>query len=213
MLSLIRGHDIPSVWINCKLPHDCVHPNDYAAGRLAGEHLLALGHRRIAYMCSRRTQNIATAHYSVRDRQAGLQAALRRAGIEPLSPPDYDADEARRLELVRQWLANPRRRPTGVLCYGDRDAPLLATAALQLGLRIPNDVTILLCADEPYHRMGYRFTTLTVPAAAVGIQAVRLLRQKAESPKSRLPRRAIPFGLHHGDTSAPPAGPRQARNA
>ena len=211
MLALIRGHDIPSVWINCRLHHDCVHPDDYDAGRLAGEHLLALGHRRLAYVCSWRPQDLRQAHYSARDRGGGLRAALRRAGLAPLRPPAYEADEPRRLELVRGWLADPRTRPTGVFCYGDRDAPILAASALQLGLRIPEDISILLCADEPFVRMGLRFTTLAVPAAAVGAEAVRMMLRKVEQPNDRLPRRAIPFELHAGGTSAPPPGAPSSR--
>jgi LacI family transcriptional regulator len=196
-----------------KLGQDCVHPDDYAAERLAGMHLPSLGHRRIAYLCSWWPQDMAGAHYSVRQREAGLRAALREVSVEPRCPPNYDADEARRLGLVRQWLADPRRRPTGVLCYGDRDAPLLAGAALQLGLRIPEDLSTLLCAEEPYDRMGFRFTTLAVPGAAVGAEAVRMLRRKIEHLDSGLPRRAIPFEFHRGNTTAAPAPAGGTRSA
>jgi DNA-binding LacI/PurR family transcriptional regulator len=98
-----------------------------------------------------------------------------------------------------------------MLCYGDRDASVVAAAALQLGLRIPEDISIVLCADEPFVRMGLRFTTLVVPAAVVGAEAVRMMLRKVERPNDRLPRRAIPFELHAGGTSAPPPGAPSSR--
>src|SRR4051794_33407113 len=50
MLDLIHAHHAPAVWLNAKLKEDCVYPDDFGAAKAATEHLLALGHRRIAFL-------------------------------------------------------------------------------------------------------------------------------------------------------------------
>jgi DNA-binding LacI/PurR family transcriptional regulator len=50
METLLDAHNLPSVWINVRRDSDCVYPDDLQAGRQAAERLLALGHRRIAFV-------------------------------------------------------------------------------------------------------------------------------------------------------------------
>ena len=199
MLGLIRQHHIPSVWLNTCMDKDCVYPDDVGATRLAVEHLLGLGHRRIAYLTY--TQG---AHYSHHDRAEGYVLAMRAAGLEPrvlrspvLVPPNE------RLEPSRQLLTGPDR-PTAVITYGIDDAMPLMVAALGQGLRVPDDLSLVTIHPGPAHFTGLPMTTLVVPAAAVGRAALAMLLEKIADPQREMPAQAVPFILDAGMPCASP---------
>src|SRR3954453_960814 len=50
MLELIHAHHAPAVWLNAKMPHDCVYPDDRGAAQAATEVLIQRGHKRIAFL-------------------------------------------------------------------------------------------------------------------------------------------------------------------
>ena len=80
---VMAKHHLPAIWMNVRRDRDCVHPDDEGAGRLATEHLLALGHRRIAYVDYCHATGQPDQHYSAADRQTGYAAAMRAAGLAP----------------------------------------------------------------------------------------------------------------------------------
>ncbi|HXM54961.1 MAG TPA: LacI family DNA-binding transcriptional regulator [Candidatus Dormibacteraeota bacterium] len=113
-------------------------PDDEHGGRLAGEHLLALGRRRIAHV----TGPVRFA--AVRRRAAGLRGALAAAGIElreeeVLSGP---WSEAWGRDAVAPLLS---RAPEldAIFCGSDQIARGVADALRERGMRIPGDVALV----------------------------------------------------------------------
>ena len=208
MVELIGEHRLPSVWINCRLEADGVYPDDLAAGRLATRHLIDLGHREIAYVdFAWGHEDIGEAHYSVRDRQAGYEQAMREAKLTPRV-----AREARRVPgterhgHLERLLRSPGR-PTGLVQYAT--GPETWLVAERAGLRVPEDLSIVAFANEAETVCGVAVTTLRVPQRELGAAAVEMLTARIARPGEVLPSRAIGFGLVAGGTTGPQ--PRRSR--
>ncbi len=118
--------------------------DDVAAGRLAGEHLLGLGHRSIGFV------GYADSVFS-QQRREGFEAALAIQGVA-MRPewiiPDLEAqgDGAR----AARRILTASDRPTALFCASDRLAARAIQAATGLGLRIPDDLSIMGCNADPW---------------------------------------------------------------
>jgi DNA-binding LacI/PurR family transcriptional regulator len=104
--------------------------------RMATEHLLGLGHRRIAHISAPSAQ-------AARLRHAGVTDALRAAGLDPASLLLAEGDEhvaggARAAQL----LLAERPQPTAIVCYNDLTAVGALRAVRRAGLRVPEDVSL-----------------------------------------------------------------------
>jgi LacI family transcriptional regulator len=204
MRELITRSAVPSVWINLKENTDCVHPDDFGAGRMATEHLIGLGHRRIAYVDFSHEASEPAEHYSADDRRAGCIEAARRAGIEPLTcvrrVPGDERDE------FAKALLSASDRATAVVTYSSVTARRfhhVATGVLRM--KVPEDLSIVSFSDGAIATdSGVPITTLRLPWTEVGRAAVGMLEEKIEMPRRPLSTRAVPFELVEGETSAPP---------
>jgi DNA-binding LacI/PurR family transcriptional regulator len=130
--------------------------DDRAAAQAAAEHLLQLGHRRLAVVShpfgpSRRARHhdpakIGRPGYRVtRERLAGYRAAARAAAPRPAALDLYEVavnsrDEGHRAAIA---LLDVTPRPTGVLAMSDELAVGALAAARELDLRVPQDVSIV----------------------------------------------------------------------
>lgn len=203
-LELLGTHAAPAVWLNNKMETDSVYPDDIAAGRLAAEHLLALGHRRIGFVCFG-----TELHYSVADRRSGFVDAVRAAGLEPIilerpvSPGhDYYATSIR-FQIAREILAMPDR-PTAFVAYEDFEALPLVASALSMGLEIPRDVSIVACHESAVCSLGIPVATVRLDWDQVGMEAVRMLLKRIKRPGRSLKAVTVPCGFVEGMTTGPP---------
>lgn len=117
--------------------------DDLAAAKLAVEHLISLGHTRIA--------NITGGPDSDREfnqqdmRHAGYTSALEEHGIEILPELsvvcDFTMSDA--YSVAKRLLGDPRLAPTAIFCFSDEVAFGAIMAAKDLGMQVPNDVSII----------------------------------------------------------------------
>ncbi|WP_307868310.1 LacI family DNA-binding transcriptional regulator [Umezawaea beigongshangensis] len=140
--------------------------------QLATEHLLALGHRRIALLTGRPDLQ------SAQLRETGYRRALAAAGVpvdeDLIRVGSYDPDISRR--SARELLTGPDR-PTAVFAANDLSAIATVETASALGLRVPDDLSVvgfdnipdsMLCTpplttvDQPIREMGRRAITLLI---------------------------------------------------
>lgn len=140
------------------------------AGRAAAEHLLAHGHRELAFI------GPATDVYTFRMRERGFVMRLREAGLR------ISSDRLRRAaptveggrESMRRLLAGAR--PTAVFCANDLMAIGALKQSLASGLRLPHDLSLVGCDDIELARyVTPELTTVSVPARELGARAARLL--------------------------------------
>ncbi|MDG4786298.1 LacI family DNA-binding transcriptional regulator [Micromonospora sp. WMMD1102] len=138
----------------------------------AAQHLLALGHRRIAVISGPLDRLCA------RERLDGVRAALAAGGApldERLLRPglwfSFDDGHRQAAELLR--LGEP---PTAVLCGNDLQAFGAYEAARQAGLRIPDDLSVVGFDDISYAGWcGPPLTTVRQPITEMGATAARLV--------------------------------------
>jgi DNA-binding LacI/PurR family transcriptional regulator len=202
MCEVIDRDAIPTVWINTRFAHDSVYPDDFAAARLATQHLIGTGRKRIAYL----QLTHGTQHSSENEREAGYRSAMEAAGLEPavtriegpmpLPTPLNDA----RLANAMSWLARTPR-PDGVVTYSGRSGQPLVAAALATGLRVPDDLGVVTIEDRVANELGLPLTTVVLNVGEMGKQAVRMLMQKIRKPRERLAPRAIECSLVPGQTA------------
>lgn len=131
----------PAVAVVCE-PVDgicTVNAGDFAGDRLATNHLVDLGHRRIAHLAGR--PGVA----STEPRRRGYLAALTGAGIQPapeLVVPG-DLSPAGGHAAIEQLLSLPRPRwPTAVFAANDVCAQGALRAIRERGLRVPADIAV-----------------------------------------------------------------------
>ncbi|SBN62459.1 transcriptional regulator, LacI family [Curtobacterium sp. 9128] len=151
--------------------HATVDTDNEGGARIAVEHLLALGHTRIAHIHGR--ADLASAQL----REAGYRAALAAAGIPVddalLRAGDYQEGNA--AAVARELLSGPHR-PTAVFAANDSSAIGVLHAAADLGLRVPEDVSVIGFDDVPQASMTTPpLTTVAQPLAELGASAVEML--------------------------------------
>ena len=198
MIDLIAQFAIPAVWINSKQPADCVYPDDFDGAKRATEHLLSLGHRRIAFACF-----YPNSHYSYHDRIAGYEYAMRQAGLTPQTIVDYrgrknQSDPAPDLS----WL-HGADRATAIIAYSDGSARFLLYEAAIQGLSAPDDFSLVVFNAAPMYDTGPLVTIMHLPEREIGRTAARMLLQKIESPALPLEPQALPLKLVEGATCLP----------
>ncbi|MGF1632468.1 MAG: LacI family DNA-binding transcriptional regulator [Phycisphaerae bacterium] len=200
LIDTIDRQKIPSVWINRKQPHDAVRPDDEAAGRILTEHLLAVGHRRIAYVDLSHVAEQPDEHYSAADRLQGYRSAMQSAGLPPRVvhrlPEGVEASFRRCIDLLRE-----PNRPTALVCYSGSTATTASLAAARVGIDVPTDLSITMIEDRPL-TVGKPITLAALPMNAVGRQASEMLLEKIRSPERR-PTVVVPPTLRPGGTVAP----------
>ena len=112
--------------------------DDVLGGRLAAEHLLDVGHERIAFVGGPETLG------QVRERRAGAQQALAAAGRSPDDLVDVPTDAlsiAEGMSAAERIAGMPRsERPTAVFCANDMLALGVLQRCVALGLRVPDDL-------------------------------------------------------------------------
>jgi hypothetical protein len=145
---------------------------DSIAGSIAlVEHLISLGHRRIAMVSGPAGASTA------RDRIAGYSIALRKAGI-PLDPGLVRCGEYRASsgEALTYQLLDEGYAPTAVFAANNSIAMGVLDALEKRGLSVPNDVA-LVCFDElpDASRFCPFLTVLAQPAYDMGMNAAQLL--------------------------------------
>ncbi|GAB4459688.1 MAG: LacI family DNA-binding transcriptional regulator [Armatimonadaceae bacterium] len=181
-------------------------------GHIATEHLLSLGHTRIAHVTG------SGQHSSVPSRQDGWCRALKNAGIMPrpeyVVQGDYSGKGAE--DWLRTLLALPEP-PTAIFAGNDIIAIRLLEAAWSLGIRIPEQLSLIGFDNVPAAAMVRpSLTTVHQPLAEMGGAALRLLVRIIEEKGAT--RNSVGAHLYaptlvERNTTAPPASSETMRRA
>lgn len=151
--------------------HATVDADNEAGAVQAVEHLLSLGHTRIAHLQGR--ADLASAQL----RAAGYRSALTAAGITVdeclLRDGGYQEDQS---AAVARELLTLADRPTAVFAANDSSAIGVLRAAAEVGLRVPQDLSVVGFDDVPQASTTTPpLTTVSQPLAELGSHAVQML--------------------------------------
>lgn len=133
--------------------------NDETAGRIATEHLIDQGCRRIAHIRGRENSTGA-------QRYEGYRQALQRRGV-PFSEklvvarPSVDIESTRHGADAMRLLLDRKPLPDGVFAYNDPLAIGAMKAILEAGHRIPEDIAVIGCGNLHYD------SVLRVPLSSI----------------------------------------------
>lgn len=142
----IMDKGIPVLFINSyyqELKAPYVSMNDKLAGKLATDHLLKCGHRKIAAIFK---ADDGQGHR----RYAGYMEALMEADIQIRSRRIVwlDSDEVRHMKEDAGWILRRLEGATACVCYNDEVASGLVAVCMEQGIRVPEDLSIVGIDDS-----------------------------------------------------------------
>lgn len=198
--------EIPIVMIDAdhpRLTNLCrVVVDDVAGGRLATRHLIGLGHRRIGFLGDMADNPFHLT--STQDRLRGYRDALQAAGLcsreQDVVEGEHSRADARR--LARDMLSPPER-PSAIVAASDTQAAGILEAARDLGLRVPEQLSVVGYDDiELADVVG--LTTVRQPLFRSGQRGMQLLLDALRGHPHPPEREVLPVELVRRNTTAPP---------
>jgi DNA-binding LacI/PurR family transcriptional regulator len=175
--------DFPTIYVGAHPREEEVSSislDDIKAAQVATQHLIDLGHRRIAMVTGPPVEDCT------QDRCTGYQNALESAGIT------YDPD----LVIQGDWSATTGHTavmtlfdsieiPTAIFAQNDRMAIGALRATRQLGLSVPEEMAVVGVDDMPLASyFDPPLTTMQQDILDIGQKAARMLIQAVENPES-----------------------------
>ncbi|MGC8794357.1 MAG: LacI family DNA-binding transcriptional regulator [Bryobacteraceae bacterium] len=165
---------------------DSVSANNRLGTRLAVEHLISRGHRRIAIITGPLSLSAG------RDRVTGWREGLKRAGLPaPLAyrrEADWTAESARRHTHELLSLPEP---PTAIFAANFLMMTGVLAALRERGLRVPDQVEVMSSDDSEWLDVFEpRISVVLQPSYEMGETAARLLLERIENPEAP-PRRVL----------------------
>ncbi len=167
-------------------PEHMIETCDRLGGAAAAQHLADLGHGRVAFISG------PPSFRSSRERREGFEAGLAARGLK------LEADLVREgaytfesgIDCARALLGlDPR--PTAIFAGNDEMAAGVLQAARQMGVRVPEDLSVVGFDDfEIARRLWPSLTTIHTPTREIGRLAVERLMGRGDEgrePKDRLP--------------------------
>jgi DNA-binding LacI/PurR family transcriptional regulator len=200
-----RAGNVPVVLV------DTVHPrltsvceDSVHGGSVATQHLINLGHRRIAFI-----GDVFENPYgftSMRYRHIGYVEALRASGIAPdqnlLMLGEHGREQAREMALA---LLSGSNRPTAIVAASDTQAMGVLMAARELNLRVPEDLSVIGYDDiEVAEYLG--LTTMRqslYESGKLGVELLMRLMEASPGDRERVETIGLPSELVVRSTTGP----------
>ncbi|WP_079122858.1 LacI family DNA-binding transcriptional regulator [Streptomyces abyssalis] len=166
----------------------------------ATEHLISLGHERIGLIGGRPELQCSRA------RLDGYRSALRSAGLPVddglIAEGDFYAPRGE--QAARELLSSPHP-PTAIFAGNDQQALGVYRTAERLGMRVPDDLSVVGFDDLPAAGLASPpLTTIRQPVAQMAAQAMRMLLRCLETGSFETRRLELSTELVVRDSTAPP---------
>jgi DNA-binding LacI/PurR family transcriptional regulator len=177
----LRATGVPTVLVDTVVDgFPCIAIDDTTGGRMATEHLLELGHRRIAFIGDTPEEGF---HFtSSGDRLHGYRDALADAKLDPVSElvvlTEHGRDTAAR--AARALLALPEP-PTAIFASSDTQAVGVLEAARLAGVTVPDELSVVGFDDLEIASFA-GLTTIRQPLVESGRRGAELLLELLDNP-------------------------------
>jgi DNA-binding LacI/PurR family transcriptional regulator len=192
MVLFNRSQDDPNM--------SAVTSDNFSGGRKVAQFLLAAGHKKIGHIAG--WQGASTQ----RDREAGFISALADAGVALKAQAKGEFEMEKAAEATREMFAHDP--PEAVFVANDHMAlAVLDTLRFELGLRVPEDVSVVGYDDVPAASWpAYNLTTVRQPANRMVTNTVKILLDQIENNAEEPRRIAIDGPLIVRGTAKIPEG-------
>lgn len=182
---LLQAHEegVPIVVINRTMPEGAPIPkvmlDNFRGAYLATQHLVKLGHRRIAHIAGPANR------FTGLDRRAGYLAALAEAGLAVDSALVIEGDYSFESGYRAMRALLDHHRPSAVFIGGDAMALGALRAIRDAGLRVPDDLSLVAFGNPDFvHYATPALTTVDLPIVEAGKIAVELLLERIAAPET-----------------------------
>lgn len=206
---LVADSRVPAIFVTCTADWgDVVTPDDEKGGRIATEHLISLGHRRIAYIADPSVEDAAD-----QARQAGYRRAMAKAGLAVAVYHWQGADGKTLKETAIEKVLLGKERVTAVFSSNDLGAIELLDCADRLGVNVPGDLSVVGFDDVMLASLRrINLTTVAQPKDMMARIAVSTLssRIKGELKGGHL-RQIVDCSLITRGSTAPPSASKTKR--
>ena len=192
---------VPYVCVNERVGTPVAHvlADDKMGTNRTLDHLAQLGHKRVAYANARGTY---FSHYSVSERYDTLLAGARKRGITLV--PGHDQPFSAADEFLTESIKSAGA--TAVITYDHHIAVVLVGAASAMGLRIPDDFSLICFNDVfPIALLNPPLTAVKVSGQEMGRLGAEMLLNTLSSKKTAPPKEIrVPEDLVVRSSTAPP---------
>lgn len=145
--------------------------DNFEGGKIAAEHLISLGHRKVLYAFAPEGKD--SSRY---DRFQGAKSALKSHKM-----PDILVASSEE-ELFQIFMG--KKRPTAAICYSDCEAVRVQAVAKKAGLKVPQDLSITGFDDSRTASLPeYDFTTVAQAKTTIGKMAFEMLLKRINGEK------------------------------
>lgn len=181
----LRSAEVPTVFIDREIKDRYISSivfDSYEEGKKAGEYLISLGHKKIAYI-----KGVASNYDSI-ERLNGFRAALGSAGIQ--LPDEYIweglFERNKAYESVMEFLdKNEHEVPEAIFSANDLSAFGCIEALQQRSYKVPEDVSVMGCDDvELCDYFTPKLTTIHTSFRIQGILSIRKIMDLLEKKDS-----------------------------
>lgn len=170
------------------------------AGARAAMHLISLGHTRLTVLSGGGGGTTSVA------RRSGFMDACRSAGVEAISVEGSELAGASGGVAAMQEAMSLSPRPTGVFSYNNVFTVGAIQAARELGIRIPEDVSLIGFDDmDLFSVMDPPLTVLSQPGYRMGLEVGALLLRRIAGDSTDIPDRVLKAELVLRASTAAPA--------
>ncbi len=178
----------------------CIDNDNLSASREATDFLCDMGHSRIGFLGS------SSSFYHARERKAGYQLSLMQRGL-PIDPDiclEFGNITAEGPERLEAMLSAPNR-PTAILSDDDILAIVLEHTCIRLGLRIPEDISIVSFNNSLYTSMtASPLTCVDVNSFQLGFEAASQVTNHVENPNLLATKILVPHRFIDRGSCCPP---------
>ena len=183
--------------------------DEYRGAQMAVDHLMDLGHRRIACLMEKKA-------WEARRRVAGYSDALQQRGVD--ADPRWQrlvvsVDRHETLpyrdwahEQMRAWLRDGWHETgcTAILAQNDMTALAVVQVLQAEGIKVPEQVSVMgFDGTELCDLITPRLSAVALPLTQIGAKAMEMLNRQIAGEPSQGETILMPLSLRHGDSVAP----------
>jgi len=178
-----------------------VYVNEVEGGMMATQHLIDLGHRKIAFISD--LLNPEFQFLAMRERYRGYQKALKNNHLPII--PDYHLEAPHgqyEAKLLAEKLLSMDDPPSAIFAGSDTQAIGVLNAAREMNIKVPEALSVIGydgIRDAEYLNL----TTIEQPLFDSGVEGTNLLISLIENPSQAIQEIQLPLKLHIRNTTAP----------